>query len=392
MGTIRRLLVVAISLVLAGFGFVEAGAPESHLTHPIYPEPVREDLAWPGPQFLQADHKGNLYLLNGSTLEVYSLGDGPGKEVRRLQSADAFSHGIEAAALSRDGRNWALLSGNKVIFFDHGRQQQTAPLGWLASSVVFEGGSPVVGVLPIQVGVQPGEPASPRKDPPLALGLGSGEWEVRIAGSLPARDKSRNPIDALFANHSVRLLTDAKERIWALFSHTGRLVRYKASGKPDLQIQFGDGKAHYRDEGKQLDAAFRASLRKEGYPATEDSAGAFTAQTAVRAATWDPAGFLYVLLDHAATHSAHPALVRLDPADLSFKALALGLDLEVESNLTLVAGKAGLFLAGDTGYDLRWKLSYDKLARADWEDFPEARISTPDHQEIQPAGAPRPKE
>jgi hypothetical protein len=111
-------------------------------------------LHWDGQQFIQADARGDVFLLRGEPLEVYPLTKSRelGEPVR-LDLAVTSGFPLDAA-MSPDG-NWAVNMGNKIHYFVDARE---VPLPELAPGLkpIFVGflrGDPVVTVTPMPRGV-----------------------------------------------------------------------------------------------------------------------------------------------------------------------------------------------------------------------------------------------
>lgn len=320
-----------------------------------------------GPQFLQADARGEIYLLRGDTYDIYAFERGEISKPKRLAMVMPPESRPTAAAMSWDASSWALVASNRVFYWVDGRQQSTPDVGWLVTSVALQRNTPIAGVLPMAVG-QPTLKRAP--SPPLALRLGDDAWETFIPGKLPKRSQAHDPIDALFADYSVKLATDRQGRAWAAYPFTGRIVRFTASGRLDSEIVLGSGVAQHREEAAQK-RALLASLRKQGYNNPKATVGVFTAQLLLRGFTFGQDGTLYTLVGPALTGGGM-ALGRLNLATFSFETTPVVLPDGGE--LSMAAGREGLFLATLSGSSDLWRFTWGQLEAAPWAEFTRFQI------------------
>jgi len=360
-----RLLLLAAIL---GAGLAVLGAA-ANTDAALIPAQVNLPAHPNAPQYLQVDAKGNVFLLRGDTLDVYTIDRDQVGKPKRLETTMPPDKPT-AAAMSRDASSWALVASNRVFHFVDGSLQSTPDVGWLVTSVALLRGTPVAGVLPMTVG-QP--PLDRPPAPPLVMQLKDSTWDTLIPGKLPQRSQAHDPMDVLFADHTVKLTSDEKGRLWATYPYKGRLVRFTATGKPDAVIVLGKGTVRYPADEAERGKAVREDLHKRGYTSNQATAGAFTAQLALRGLAFGQDGTLYTLLSSSIT-GGKTALGRLNPATASFETTPI--ELPGSGELSMAAGREGLYLATVEGRADVWRVSWPTLDAATWTEFAEARVSS----------------
>jgi hypothetical protein len=315
--------------------------------------------------FVQADAKGNLFLLRGDTLDVYPVRQAKLGQAKRLHlpipTEARFSH----ASMSGTGDSWALVESNRVLFFKEGRLQKTPETGWIVSSVAMIRDTPTISVLPMSVG-RPKSAGRPTT-PPLILKLVSNGWELQVAGTFPQRTKDRDSINTLFAEHTTELAAGSRGKVWAVNPYSGRVVRYTSGGRSDLVIVFGTGAPEYRGDEEVLRKKLVDRLREKGYTGDRAKIGVLTAQRAIRGFTEAPDGSFYALLDH----SIGPALVRYNPVANAVECLPVR--FSGSGKIWMAAGDEGLAWTVEGANDL-WQLSWSVLEVADWRELKDVRL------------------
>lgn len=329
------------------------------------------EISWEGPQSVHADSQGNIYLVRGDTLDVYSIARGRAAAQRRLQRPAMGDGETASVAMSPDGSHFLVSAANHILSISGARTEVLPETGWFVTSVGYLGDSAVAGVLPMQVGGLPsaGRPTTP----PLILRNAGSGWGTYIEGRLPDRSRQRDPMDALFAEHTIRLATSGDGRLWVSYPYLGRIVRYAPSGKPDLQLVVGSGAARYREE-KGLLTAFLDQLRGRGFDTENAKVGVFSAKLGIRGLAPAPNGMLYVVLDRSLTGRG-TELARFDSARGVVESVPLPLSNEGE--LSMAGGREGLYLAGIRGSEARRSISYEAIAHAGWRQLAEARVGNP---------------
>jgi hypothetical protein len=362
------LLALAASV---GIGFAAQDGPTPQQA--LVPRALAPSLLWSGKQFVRADQRGNVFLLRGelNSLDAYPMnGAAPGEPIR-LQVNGAFDGEVSHAAVSADGRKWVVATSDQILVFQDGKQQATPPVGWFVTSVALLRDKPAVGVLPMAVGLN----ATVRRTspPPLVLQFDGREWSPLLAGVFPERSRDRNPFDALFTEHTVELLSDARGRSWVIYPYTGKMLRLSPAGKIEQRITLGNGVAQYREDEAELQTAFDRKLRQKGLRPSNASTGVFTGKRAVLGATLSPKGELYLLLDRALSR-ANPMLARYDSVRQQIETTPVL--VPVDEKVSLAAGGAGLYIAPETGRK-RWFLSWSEMDAVRWTPWEKAQARTP---------------
>ncbi len=352
------LAIVATSLALLGI---------SRNPNTLQTSSFAAELSFTAPQAIHADRLGNVYLLRGDTLEVFPISNRRAAAPRLLQRSAIVEGEMTSTAMAPDGR-WIVLAANRVVSLDGGRTEALPDTGWLVSSVGFVGGEAVAAVLPMRVGGL--RQAAPAARPPLILKADGAGWTTFVAGQLPDRSRDHDAMDALFAEHTVRLATDGAGRLWASYPYLGRIVRYSPAGKPDLQVVLGTGTARYRDQKGML-AAFRDQLRGKGYDTENAKVGVFSAQLGIRGLTTAPDGKLYLVLDRSLT-GGNTELARVDEARGAVESVTL--PLAADGELSMAGGRDGLYIAGARGNEGRWSIAWNAVEQADWRELTSARL------------------
>ncbi len=247
--------------------------------------------------------------------------------------------------------------------------QSTPDIGWLVTSVAVLRDTPAAGILPMSIGRKASLGRPPV--PPLVLRLGNRLWETYIPGVAPKRAQDRDPINALFADHTLKLLGDERGRMWVAYPYTGRLRRFTPASRMDTEIVLGTGAARHRGDEAELKKSFVASLQKQGYRNPGAHAGVFTAQLGIRGWTLGPDGVLYMLLGPSLTGSG-TALGRYNPVTGTVETIAV--QLSPAGEVSMAAGRDGLYLAAADGAVEVWKLGWGTLEAAVWEEFTDSKV------------------
>jgi len=263
---------IGLCLALAAFGASLTSLAFSGVRNELPSRSFAAEISWDGPQSVHADRQGNVYLVRGETLDVYSVAKGRAAVQRRLPRPAMGDGEAASVAMSPDGNRFLVSAANHILSVSGGRTEVLPETGWLVTSVGYLGDSAVAGILPMQVGglASAGRPTTP----PLILKNAGAGWATYIGGRLPDRSRHHDPMDALFAEHTIRLATSADGRLWVSYPYLGRIVRYAPSGKPDLQLVVGSGAARYREE-KGLLTSFLDQLRGRGFDTENAKVGVF---------------------------------------------------------------------------------------------------------------------
>jgi hypothetical protein len=338
------------ALLLAGwFSLASAGEPG------IRTEPFAAAPGWSGPQKVQADDKGNVFLLRGETLEIYPvLKNGTlGKPVK-LEAARALNSPVIDAAMGPGPGDWLLRLPLEVRWFVDGKERVLPPLPWRPWSVGYLRGTPVVGVLPQSapvngmVIVHPGE--EPSATAPAVMELSGDRWSVLVEDARPAQQDGNSAVEGCGRT----LLGDHAGKLWVARNYAYVLDRYSPAGRRLLRMEVDKGRVIHRD-------AKTATVPAEVRPQDRTRFRPFLGVLKISDLAEGTDHRIYLLVQgEKAT-----ALDRYDPAQAQLERVQLGVDLT--GNATLAAGRDALYLVAHSGDHGRWRISWEELDRARWK-------------------------
>ena len=366
----------------------DAGAPPASS---VQPKPVFSDVSvsrvpanaasrWPGFQFVQADNKGTVYVLNGSSLEVFSLGalDGELKSRGRLKPSSG-SPRVFDGAMSSSGDCWLLL-GEDLHLFRRGEEVRVPSPHWAVSALAVPRDSPTVGVVPAEDG---GADASRSQfdknppDPPLLLQLDdpdSGKWEQLVTGTYVSSDDGDperiSPMQLVKSKHDLRLSATPSGAIWLAYQNAYRLIRYSPTGKRDRTLQVGDGKVHWVERSAQDWDELEKRAKADGFQFHRDHFSPMRHQPVVRGLLAPSDSTLYAVIEV----DGGLALDRYDTVEQKLQRVLLRGLPAIVGRLTLADGSDGLYIAGPLGKDGIWRVDWSLLEKAEWHDVPSATL------------------
>lgn len=340
---------------------------------PIMPAPITGP-SWSGPQFLQADRSGDVFVLRADdTLAVYPLLPG-GRfgEPSRLQRTSVLNGAVNYACMSAEG-DWLLSASNDLYLFDDGQEKPIPALSWLLTSVALDRrGQPIAGVVPVRFG-----PMEETRFPPLVLKADTRDWETLLEAPLARPVPGREGSDVLFANHSTRLAIDpVRGNLWVARPFAGRVARVSPGGRPELELVLGEGRPSYQEDQVAVQERFEAKVAKSGYrPSKGTKLVAFTARQIIRGLTVDRHGTLYVL--HGS--SREPDRLLLTRYD-SVRGVpeSVPIRLATSGDVNLAAGRDGLYMATVYSTGGRWRIDWQALEEAPWTETEGAEVLTGD--------------
>lgn len=357
----------------------------------LVPEPLAgkgADITWEGPQFLQADQKGNVYLLDAADLRVYTIaGQGLGHPVQlhdaSSQAAAPRGH-IRGAAMSPDGRDWLLqLFPNGLQYFRSGEEHRLPETSWLISAVGLSGGRPV---LAVGLGSTGMAGTTSKEDPPLLLGLSDLKWDTLASdayevAAVPGGGKGPRDsqfVNALQASRDFLLAAGPKGKLWLANRSFFRLRAYSPGGRLAAELKVGEDRIEFRKRSQdELETAKRnaktaGSERDRSW--MEYILSSPSPKTAIDSVTVASDGT--VLLVTAASAQGGLQLDRFDPATGRLERTGLRLGA-VKGRLQVAAGKDGLYFADTSGQGGRWFLAWETLEQAKWKRVFQTEDSAP---------------
>src|SRR3954452_11153665 len=235
--------IAGAALLLGGWlTLAAAGEPGLHA------ERLAAAPAWQGPQKVQADAKGNVFLLRGETLEVYPvLKDAAlGKPVK-LEASHSLNGPVIDAAMGPGPGDGLLRLPLEVRWFVDGKEKVLPPLPWKPWSVGYLRGTPVVSVLPQPAPVNgmeirhPGEEAPPTA--PAVTELSGDRWSVLVEDARPAQQDANSAVES----NARTVLGDHTGELWTARNDAYVLYRHSPAGHRLLRVEVDKGKVIHRD-------------------------------------------------------------------------------------------------------------------------------------------------
>ncbi len=340
------------AVLLAG---ILAGAPAAAGEPGIHAQPFGAAPGWQGPQKVQADGKGNTYLLRAETLEVYPvLKSGALGKPAKLEPARSLDGPVIDAAMGERPGDWLLRLPLELRWFVDGQEKVLPPLPWRPWSVGYRRGTPVVAVLPQPAPVNgtvirhAGD--EPPATAPAVLELSGDRWSVLIEDARPAAGDTNAAVESCGRT----VLGDRQGKLWTARNYAYVLDRYSPAGRRLLRVEVDKGKVAHRDvKTATVPAEVRSADRQRfhsflGVQKISDLAEGLDHR-------------IYLLVQE----ENGVAIDRYDPAQPSLERVPLALDLT--GNATLAAGRDGLYLAAHSGERGRWRVSWEELERARWK-------------------------
>jgi hypothetical protein len=317
-------------------------------------EPFGAAPGWQGPQKVQADAGGKVFLLRGETLEVYPvLKDGALGKPAKLEPASALNGPVIDAAMGSGPGDWLLRLPRELRWFVDGKEKVLPPLPWKPWSVGYRRGTPIVSVLPQPAPINgmvirhPGD--EPPATAPAVMELSGDRWSVLIEDARPADGDSNTAVESCGRT----ILGDHQGKLWTARTYAYVLDGYSPAGRRLLRMTVEKGKVTHRDaKAAGVPPEVRSADRKSFHP--------FLGVQKISDLAEGLDHRIYLLVQE----EKGVALDRYDPAQPSIERARLGLDLA--GNATLAAGRDGLYLAAHSGDRGRWRISWEELERARW--------------------------
>jgi hypothetical protein len=353
--------IAGAALLLAGWLVLPAAGETG-----VHAEPFGAAPGWQGPQKIQADAKGHVFLLRTDTLEVYPVGKGGVLgEPTKLEATTSINAPVLAAAMGSGPGDWLIRLPLEVRWFVGGKEKVLPPLPWKPWSVVYVRGTPVVAVLPQRAPVNGMEIRHVDEEvpstSPAVMELSGDRWSVLVEDARPAQQDANSAVESCART----LAGDREGKLWTARLYAYVLDRYSPAGHRLLRVEVDKGKVDHRDAKT---ATVPAEVRKEDRMHFRP----FLAVQRISDLTEGLDRRIYLLVQG----EKGVALDRYDPIESSLERVELGLDLS--GNVTLAAGHDALYLAAHSGDHGRWRISWDDLDRARWKkitvdaDLPQA--------------------
>ncbi len=339
---------LAASLLLA-WATLAAGEPGARV------ETFGASPAWLGPQKVQADAQGNVFLLRGDTLEVYPISKkGELGEPSRLEPARSLDGPVLDAAMGSSPGDWLIRLPREVRWFVSGKEKTLPPLPWQPWSVTFLHGTPVVGVLPKKapvngMAIRPSEEEAPQKVAAV-LELSGDRWSALVEEASPAGQDT----NAVVESCGRTLLGDRQGKLWTARNYAYVLDRYSPAGHRLLRVEVDKGKVdHKQEKDVPPPPEVRSGDRAHFHP--------FLGVLKVSRLTEGLDHRIYLLVQG----EKGPSLDRYDPTESTLERTSL--DVQLPGNATLAAGRDALYLVAHSGDHGRWRISWEELDQAAWK-------------------------
>ena len=326
-------------------------------------------LKWQGSQFIQADARGNVFLLRGDTLEVYpvnkahELGEPVPLEPARneMSTRSLFTLG---AAISAHG-DWLVNSEGGLHYFVDGHEKLLP---------AFE----ALGLRPVSVGFLVGEPATvvapvsrsaadeARRGQPLLLRLRLDSWSAELREPWHGASEDRGTEMA----HRAGLLLDVQGGRYFLARQYAYRIELRRLGRdrPLEELRLGSGAPLLK---KTDDPALQRRLAEAGAEAAASGgrASVFRADFAILAIVRDGRdGRLYSLVGKGIAGEGC-ALDRIDWDERRVERMPV--NLSCKGQVSMAAGRDGLYFAEWNGQEGRFFVSWDALDKAKWAKIKE---------------------
>lgn len=332
---------------------------------------------WEGLQFLGADKRGRVFVLRAETMEVHRLGEGGPGEPFSLQEAAGYGRPgtVLAAAMGSSGGDWVTRSGAFQVRLFESREEVPVPeTPWLVQNVGFVAGAPVAAVAPMRGlhGLTGDDEA------PLLIELAGHDWQPLVTAASPddPRLTSDDPEKRATGHRELRWLTTidiAPGRdggFWIADRYVFRLREFSASGRLRTTLTLGaEPEMEIVERSAEERKRIREAAAASGRELPEHLPGlAARPAYATRGLTVAGDGRVYFVV----RLEASAGLARWDPARLKLESVPLATARLPTRNLSLAAGKEGLYVAGVNASEWgRSLIPWSSLEKADWETFEE---------------------
>jgi hypothetical protein len=176
------------------------------------------------------------------------------------------------------------------------------------------------------------------------------------------------------ADVSVFLLGDQQGRLWAAWEYSYRLQRFSPAGRSLFELSVAGGRVQKKAESKGVEIR-RSNPAQNPTEATrnplEEKATRFnfTARQAILDFAEGRDRRLYLLVQQS---DGQAALDRYDSVQGILERVPL--QLKAQGRFTLAAGKDALYIAAWNGKQGRWRISWDLLDQASWQEVDQVSV------------------
>jgi hypothetical protein len=354
-------LVLAAGLLPA----LAAAEPPKGAPVPLKPAHLAPGSAWEGPQFLQADKKGRLFLLRGHGLVVFplsaegKLGD-PVPLAKEASQAAGGESTVAWAAMSRDG-DWLVQDGFQPRVFRGTKEQPVPRLQWFVGSVAFLGDDPVVAGSARDVDVANAGFRSLPAKVNLISRLSGDEWEP-VVSSRTGSGLAKGAAE-LMDSRMVRLAVSSDGHLWVAPDFAHRFREYSGAGKLLTEIVVGGGEVRRSEDAEVRQKAADAEAAQLSHDKTKVRIFEETAEPVNKAIAEGRDGHLYFLVVGQGDGGSL-SLERYEPASQILERLSVSMPNPGRG--TMAAGRDGLYIAAYSAKQGIWRFTWEQLQDAQW--------------------------
>jgi hypothetical protein len=313
---------------------------------------------WDAPQFIQADARGNVFLLRGDTFQVYPLSKTHelGEPVRL--GASVLAGSLLDAAMSRRGE-WVLAVGTELHYFTGAEEKPIPRLEWFPAGVSFVHGDPAVLAIPPRLS----RSSEDHDEPPLVLRAVHNSWSVEVREALHGSATDFN--NERLHRAALALDTGDGSAFYLARQYAYRIeIRKLGRMRPVAEVHLDEGQPLVSKKPDEDTKRLLAQARAEGTDVSAGEASAFYGKSAILAlAERQSDRQLYVLVGAGAA-GEHCALDRVDWTARTIERTIL--NMPCIGRATMAAGRDGLYVAQYNGTKGRYFASWEAVDSADW--------------------------
>jgi hypothetical protein len=342
------------------------------LAFAIEPEPLprgKDEVRWEGAQFVSADKSGNIFFFRADTFEVYPLArSGVLGKPTQLETSAGSGGLVKQVALGPNGDRWLVRGSRGVRLFVDGKEKPVPPLDWQPLAATFRRDTLVVSLVPFS---NRGIPDSSKvKELPWLQSLDDDGWTTlatREGPSLHEMVKHLSWIVEAYEQDTLTLTADRRGRLWAARRYAYRIQQLKPGGQVLTEFLIDGGKVRKQQDSKAV-AVQRTDPTANARDATQNPTTEkatffpFVAEPVIYGVVAGLDGRLYFLV---VPKAGGLALDRYDPVRSVLERVPLKWSLA--DDVTLAAGKDGLYLAPEKYDKGRWRIPWENLNNAAWK-------------------------